>query len=305
MLKISYTVRLSDGATGSGRIALKVSIDSDERAKSSIEQDSFRCCIASKKKTNSCTHTLRNVVSFDGKIVDEKLIGILNVASVHFDKKQNKIKRSNHQFFQNINIPLQENTLQDIDYQKDSIQYHLRIKVKKIDCIAEKPTTNVAAIVTVYYRNAKEHCSEKVRNADKNTLDFGHAFIGVKNLETGKISFLDGWPDGRPQDNPRFVWNTNVNTERTTDHHSISFNINAAQMAAALEKIDAYRKANVNYEVLNFNCTDASTRVLDAIGCYTSADNNATVLPEAFARQLMKKLRAEGICYALDGFKIL
>jgi hypothetical protein len=129
--------------------------------------------------------------------------------------------------------------------------------------------------------------------------------IGIKNLKTGKISFLDGWPDDNPKDGLRFVWNDHVNVTRTADHHSISFNINTAQMTAALEKIEAYQKALVNYQMLDFNCTDASTYVLDAIGCYTRADNSATILPETFARQLMKKLRTEGVCYELDGFKIL
>ncbi len=305
ILEISYTVGLPDHATGSGQVALKVNIAPDEKAKSSIEQDSFQCCIASKKKVKSCSHTLRNVVSFDGKIADEKLVGILNFASIHFNKKPNKTRRSNHQFFQNIELSLQKNNLQNIDYQKDSIEYHFKIKLKKINCIIEKPTENTAAIVTVYYRKANEHLSKTAANANKGQMDFGHAFIGVKDLKTGNISFLDGWPNGDVKSGLRFAWNNNVNEARTADHHSISFNIDAVQMNAALQKIDDYRKAIVSYQMLDFNCTDASTKVLDAIGCYKNADNNATVLPETFAKQLMKKLRTENVCYELDGFKIL
>jgi hypothetical protein len=119
------------------------------------------------------------------------------------------------------------------------------------------------------------------------------------------LYFLDGWPDGKLEEGKQhFVWNERVDENRTADHHAISFGISATKVTELRKLIAQYRTACIAYEVLDFNCTDATTKVLEKIGYYTSKDKSGTVLPNSFANTLMEKLNKKKVCFEFDGFRI-
>ncbi len=200
-----------------------------------------------------------------------------------------------------------QNNSQTFDYQLDSFSVKQKITLRMPSCMESKWSSQNGGIVTVYYRAAREHLNKTLPSSSSasKTFDWGHAFIGVKDLKTNQLYFLDGWPDGKLEEGQQhFVWNEKVEESRTADHHSISFSISAAKVAELRKLIAQYRTACIAYEVLDFNCTDATRKVLEKIGYYTIEDKHGTILPNSFANTLMEKLNKKKVCYEFDGFRI-
>jgi hypothetical protein len=182
-----------------------------------------------------------------------------------------------------------------------------KITFRISNCIEPKWSQQNGGIVTVYYRAAREHLNKNLPSSSSagKALDWGHAFVGVKDLKTKQLYFLDGWPDGKLEEGKQhFVWNKHVDENRTADHHSISFGISATKVIELRQLIAQYRTACIAYEILDFNCTDATTTVLEKIGYFTSKDKSGTILPNSFARELMEKLNKKKVCFEFDGFRI-
>jgi hypothetical protein len=56
--------------------------------------------------------------------------------------------------------------------------------------------------------------------------------------------------------------------------------------------------------MLDFNCADATTEILEKMDYYTLKEHSGTVFPNSFANNLMEKLNKIGICYEFDGRKV-
>ncbi len=207
-----------------------------------------------------------------------------------------------HQFNEKISLDFKNNSAQNIDYQLDSFLIRQKITLKLPVCLDKKS----GGIVSVYYRATREHLNESQKTeSSAKVFDWGHAFIGIKDLKTNKLYFLDGWPDGKwGEGGQHFVWNENVDEKRTADHHVITFSIDAKNTKSVIEQLQALKKSSLDYKLVDFNCTDATTKILEKIGFYTQKDKSNTVFPDSFANQLMKKLNEIGICYEYDGYKI-
>ena len=210
-------------------------------------------------------------------------------------------------FSTKIQLDFKDKSSQEFVFPLDSFSVTQKIVLDFPICITKKTSKTIGGIVSVYYRSALEHLNKNTYSASSagKVLDFGHAFIGAKDLKTNKLYFLDGWPDAKWQEgNQHFTWNENVDSIRTSDHHSISFNISAKDLAVVVKQIENYKTACIEYEMIDFNCTDATTQILEKIGLYTRKDQSNTVFPASFAAQLMEKLNKLQICYEFDGMKI-
>jgi hypothetical protein len=214
-------------------------------------------------------------------------------------------------FSENFSFPLRldfkNKASQEFTFILDSFLIKEKIILDFPTCITKKASKSVGGIVSVYYRAALEHLNKNTYSTSSTgkIFDFGHAFIGVKDLKTNKLHFLDGWPDAQWQEgNQHFAWNDTVDSTRTSDHHSISFNINAKDLAIVIAQIENYRTVCIEYKMLDFNCTDATTQILEKINLYTHKDQSNTFFPDSFANQLMYKLNKLKICYEYDGMKI-
>ena len=220
------------------------------------------------------------------------------------NKQKSKFEKD---FSSKISLDFKERAIQEFSFPLDSFLIKEKISLHIPTCISSKFSNTAAGIVSVYYRASIEHLNKNIYSTSSagKILDFGHAFIGVKSLKTNKLYFLDGWPDAQWQEgNQHFTWNDSVDSIRTSDHHSISFNINAKDLATIVKQIENYKTACIEYKTLDFNCTDATTQILEKIGLYTRKDQSNTVFPASFGTQLMEKLNTLQICYEFDGMKI-
>jgi hypothetical protein len=221
------------------------------------------------------------------------------------EKKQ--LSKSVEKFSFPFKLNFKNKESQEFNFLLDSFTIKEKITLDFPTCITNKSSKSVGGIVSVYYRAALEHLNKNTYSTSSTgkILDFGHAFIGVKDLKTNKLHFLDGWPDAKWQEgNQHFTWNDTVDSTRTSDHHSISFNISTKDLATVVAQIENYRTACIEYKMLDFNCTDATTQILEKINLYTRKDQSNTFFPDSFANQLMYKLDKLKICYEYDGIKI-
>lgn len=219
----------------------------------------------------------------------------------NYEAKSNKIHKSKNS--SSLAINLKDNVPQVIDYELDSFLIKMKLTVNTAKCFNHKQ----GAIVTIYYRGEREHLDVDNRQASSaKYYDWGHAFIGIKDMTSNKLYFLDGWPESSFNGEGQvFKWNENVDKKRCEDHHSISFQIEKKALLNAIEFMDKIKKSPINYKLIDFNCTDATTLVLDKLGIYTQKEHSGTSLPDSFANKLMEKLNELKICYEFDAFRIL
>ncbi len=221
--------------------------------------------------------------------------------------KKEQLSKYTEGFSFPLELDFKDNATQEFSFVLDSFLLKEKITIDFPTCVTKKTSKAVGGIISVYYRAALEHLNKNTYSASSSgkILDFGHAFIGVKDLKTNKLHFLDGWPDAKWQEgNQHFAWNDTVDSTRTSDHHSISFNISTKDLAIVIAQIENYRTACIEYKTLDFNCTDATTRILEKISLYTRKDQSNTFFPDSFANQLMDKLDKLKICYEYDGMRI-
>jgi hypothetical protein len=233
----------------------------------------------------------------------------IKVAPNFYLQKNNpkKTKLNDASFSNTLCFDLKNETSQRIDYQLDSFKIIQTVSLYLPTCVRTTTSKKAAGIVTIYYRGAREHLNKNApsQSSSGRAVDWGHAYIGVKDLKTGETHFLDGWPDGKLEEGKQhFTWNHNVDKNRCDDHHAISFNIAAKQVIELKKRIENYKTACIDYKMIDFNCTDATTELLEKIGCYTVKEQSGTVFPASFANNLMKKLNERNICYELDGYRI-
>lgn len=235
----------------------------------------------------------------------EKLENQLNVNCLfNYQIKQEKFKKIHKLKKANLtSFNLLDNKPQNIDIQVDSFNINLKISLIFPDCFSQKHGGHV----TIYYRAAREHLSEENKQSSSaKYYDWGHAYIGIKDVKTNKIYFLDGWPNESFNGNgQQFTWNQNVDKNRCDDHHSISFFVESDVMNEAITLINNIKKSQIDYKLIDFNCTDATTIVLEKLGIYTRKEHSGTTLPDSFANNLMEKLNELKICYEFDGFRVM
>ena len=232
---------------------------------------------------------------------------IVRFSYLYAANEKEQLSKYSEDFSFPLKLDFKDNATQEFSFVLDSFLMKEKITIDFPTCISKKTSKAVGGIISVYYRAALEHLNKNTYSTSSSgkILDFGHAFIGVKDLKTNKLHFLDGWPDAKWQEgNQHFTWNDTVDSTRISDHHSISFNISAKDLAIVIAQIENYRTACIEYKTLDFNCTDATTRILEKISLYTRKDQSNTFFPDSFANQLMDKLNKLKICYEYDGMRI-
>ncbi len=309
-LNIKNKIKVGNDLTGSEQYRVKCFIDKNGSLTELRQRDTIFC--KSKIKGKSLLCELRQEISVNTELVDNQLIGRFENESIGFvytpAMKVNQWKMIPlHTFKEELLIDFKNGATQKFTTLYDSIAYSQQLTLEILTCVSEKINEKNQGLVTVYYRAAREHLNKKMPSASSGgkALDWGHAFIGVKDLKTGKSYFLDGWPDSKFEEGSQhFEWNKSVDSIRTADHHSITFNTDRKRLNLAMRMIENYKTACINYEMLDFNCADATTEILEKMGYYTAKEHSGTVFPNAFANNLMEKLNKIGVCYEYDGKRI-
>jgi hypothetical protein len=309
---VKNSIKINTTTSTNKQYRLKCFVRKNEVLSEVSQRDTLFCKVRNKKKTLISTTEFRQILTINGKIVDNQLVGMLKNDCLGFygtpatSKEERKIislPSSKKDFL----LDFQNNATQNFIFIKDSITFSQNITLQFPTCLSEKLSEKNQGLVTVYYRAAREHLNKHQPSASSGgkVMDWGHAFIGIKDLNNGKTYFLDGWPDEKFEEGKQhFEWNKNVDSMRTADHHAITFNTNRTRLNTAIKMIENYKTACINYELLDYNCADATTEILEKMGYYSLKEHSGTVLPDSFANNLMDKLDKLGVCYEYDGKKV-
>ncbi len=308
--EIKNNIKIGKNLSADERYKIKCFIEKNEKLSSVNQRDTV--FLKSKLKNKPLMIELRQVINVDAQIIDNQLVGKFKNEAIGFEYAAlTKIKQQKiiplHSYKEPFSLKYKNGTKQVFTTVYDSIVYTQQVTLQIPTCINEKLNENNQGLVTVYYRASREHLNKNQPSASSGgkVMDWGHAFIGVKDLKNGKTYFLDGWPDSKFEEgNQHFEWNKKVDSLRTADHHSITFNTNRKKLNIAIKLIENYKTACINYEILDYNCTDATTEILEKMEYYTLKEHAGTVLPDSFANKLMDKLNKLGVCYEFDGKKI-
>jgi hypothetical protein len=309
---VKNNVKMQNGASVTERRQIKCLIKRSEKFADIVYSDTLVCKVKNEKNVEKYKNESRQKIEIKTQLIDDQLDGIFSniVNGFSYIPKNKTTEVLNIPFYsykKNFLLDFKNGAKQNFIAQKDSMTYSQELTLQIPTCINEKPIGENQGLITIYFRAAREHLNKQQPSASSGSkiIDWGHAFIGVKDLKSGKSYFLDGWPDEKYEDGEQhFEWNKKVDAVRTSDHHSITFNTNSKKLATAKKMIENYQTACVDYKVLDFNCTDATCIILEKLGYYTLKENSGTVFPNTFADELMEKLDKLGICYEFDGRKV-
>lgn len=309
---VKNKISVADKVSTAAQYKIKCFIEKNENLADLTQKDTLFCHFKNKQKKPISTIELRQSISINAQISDNQLIGNLKNEAIGFAYTPSmKISQRKmiplHSFKEKLLLDFKNGASQKFTTVYDSIAYAQEVTLELPTCVTEKPSAKNQGLVTVYYRAAREHLNKNQPSASSGgkALDWGHAFIGVKDLKTGKAYFLDGWPDSKFEGLVQhFEWNKTVDSIRTSDHHAITFNTDRKRLNLAVQLIENYKTACINYEMLDFNCADATTEILEKMGYYTLKEHSGTVFPNSFANKLMEKLNKIGVCYEFDERKV-
>jgi RHS repeat-associated protein len=94
--------------------------------------------------------------------------------------------------------------------------------------------------ITVFYRQGQFG----------NPADYGHIFIAATNQQTGKVKFLDFYPEGS-----KTVLNQNMTAERLNQHAAITIQTTPEVAQKVIDFIEKLEKNTPDFAALSNNCT--------------------------------------------------